>query len=116
MPAPMIAPTPSAVSWKGPSVRFRLCALSSWASESSMLIGFRANKGLPMQLLLYAESPERPCLTAIWLGTLPASRSYIQLPASTVMHSIVGAQRAAPLTLNLYDVLRVTFLLWDQSK
>src|SRR5882724_555666 len=52
MPAPMIAPTPSAVSWKGPSVRFRLCPPSSLASESNKLIGFLANKGLPMQLLL----------------------------------------------------------------
>src|SRR6266436_8059701 len=53
MPAPIIAPTPSAVSWKGPSVRFRLCPPSSCASASNMLIGFLANKGLPMQLLLW---------------------------------------------------------------
>src|ERR1700730_8532031 len=40
MPAPMIAPTPSAVSCPAPNVRFRLCSPVSPASESSMLIGF----------------------------------------------------------------------------
>src|SRR5450432_1068104 len=53
----MIAPTPSAVSWNGPSVRFRLCAPASFDSSSNMLIGFRANKGLPMHLLLGRLSP-----------------------------------------------------------
>src|SRR3977135_1539223 len=57
MPAPMTAPTPSAVNWTGPSVRFRLCSPSSFASSSNMLIGFLANKGLPMQLLLLGDVP-----------------------------------------------------------
>src|ERR1700704_4544616 len=57
MPAPMTAPTPSAVNWTGPSVRFRLCPPSSCASASNMLIGFLANKGWPMQLLLLGGSP-----------------------------------------------------------
>src|SRR5437879_11514726 len=81
MPAPMIAPTPSAVSWKGPSVRFRLCPPSSCASASSMLIGFLANKGLPMQLLLWGTAP------------LPAD-------ATNLASGIVGAHHAAPLQKN----------------
>src|SRR5882724_1262181 len=52
MPAPITAPTPSAVNWNGPSVLFRLCSPASLASSSNKLIGFFANKGLPMQLLL----------------------------------------------------------------
>src|SRR5712692_1156392 len=81
MPAPIIAPTPSAVSWKGPSVRFRLCPPTSSASESNMLIGFLANKGLPMQLLLWGSAP------------LPD-------PTTNLALSIVGAQPAAPLQKN----------------
>ncbi len=42
MPAPMTAPTPKAVSWKGPRVRFRLRSPVSPASARSMFIGFRA--------------------------------------------------------------------------
>ena len=42
MPAPMTAPTPSAVSWKGPRVRFRLRSPVSPASANSMFIGFLA--------------------------------------------------------------------------
>src|SRR5216683_730171 len=58
MPAPMIAPTPSAVSCTAPKVRLRLCSPASFDSVSSMLIGFFANNGLPMQLLLgsYSEN------------------------------------------------------------
>src|ERR1700730_10931804 len=82
MPAPMMAPTPSAVSWKGPSVRFRLCPPSSLASSSNMLIGFLANKGLPMQLLL--------------LGDIPASGYYYQFGFT----DIVGAQQSASLQEN----------------
>src|SRR5712664_2364153 len=67
MPAPMMAPTPSAVSWKGPSVRFRLCPPSSLASSSNMLIGFLANKGLPMQLLLLGDVPCFRVWLPIWL-------------------------------------------------
>src|SRR5439155_19540482 len=86
MPAPMIAPTPSAVSWNGPSVRFRLCPPSSCASASSMLIGFLANKGLPMQLLLWGMAP------------LPHDTANLAL-------CIVGAHYAAPLQENSIIVL-----------
>src|SRR3984885_5746295 len=41
MPAPIMAPTPSAVSWKTPRVRFRLCAPVSPASASNILSGLR---------------------------------------------------------------------------
>src|SRR5260370_12691151 len=87
MPAPMTAPTPSAVNWTGPSVRFRLCSPASFASASNMLIGFLANKGLPMQLLLL-------------LGISPTSAfvRYVQFGLKPL--SIVGAQHAAPLLEN----------------
>src|SRR6266852_3343871 len=53
MPAPMIAPMPSVTRFTGPSARFRLCSPVSAASFTSESIDFVANKGLPMQLLLY---------------------------------------------------------------
>src|ERR1700730_11597469 len=80
MPAPMMAPTPSAVSWNGPSVRLRLWPPASCASARSMLIGFLANKGLPMQLLLW--------------GIYPAANT------AKLDDSILGARRAAPLGEN----------------
>ncbi len=53
MPAPMIAPIPSVIRFTGPSARFRLCSPVSPASCISVSIDFVANKGLPMQLLLF---------------------------------------------------------------
>src|SRR6266852_1183077 len=53
MPAPMIAPIPSVTRFTGPRARFRLCSPVSPASFNSESIDFVANKGLPMQLLLY---------------------------------------------------------------
>src|SRR5580698_6768417 len=44
IPAPMTAPTPRAVNWKTPSVRFRLCEPVSWASSKRSFSGFRASK------------------------------------------------------------------------
>src|ERR1700737_2245997 len=42
----MMAPTPRAVSWPAPRLRFRLCSPASPASESSMLIGFFTKREL----------------------------------------------------------------------
>ncbi len=77
----MIAPTPNAVNWNGPSVRFRLCPPASCDSASNMLIGFLANKGLPMQLLLWK------------IVSLLEATAKLDGP-------IVGAQHAAPLQEN----------------
>src|SRR5205823_13152872 len=52
IPAPMMAPIPSVTKLRGPSARLRLCSPDSLASFISVSIGFVANKGLPMQLLL----------------------------------------------------------------
>src|SRR6266446_6890477 len=96
MPAPMMAPTPSAVSWKGPSVRFRLCPPTSLASSSNMLIGFLANKGLPMQLLL--------------LGDVPCFR--VWLPIWLYKHCR-GAGCRAPTRKLTYSVLRTGAVCFD---
>src|SRR5213082_4089157 len=52
IPAPMMAPIPSVTKLRGPRARLRLCSPDSLASFISVSIGFVANKGLPMQLLL----------------------------------------------------------------
>src|SRR5436305_13795808 len=44
MPAPMMAPTPRAVSCSTPSVRFRLCSPPSLDSSRSTFSDFRASK------------------------------------------------------------------------
>src|SRR5882724_3141068 len=44
IPAPMIAPTPRAVSCSTPSVRFRLCSPPSFDSSRSTLSDFRASR------------------------------------------------------------------------
>src|SRR5947208_1515618 len=48
----MMAPIHSVTRLTGPRALFRLCSPVSPASFSSASIGFVANKGLPMQLLL----------------------------------------------------------------
>src|SRR5229473_420831 len=94
MPAPMMAPTPSAVSCTAPKVRLRLCSPASFDSVSSMLIGFFANNGLPMQLLLgsYSENaaPEtttqfgpRHCRGSAW-PVLRDHSQYTGTPNSTI--------------------------------
>src|SRR5438876_7719030 len=52
IPAPMMAPIPNVTRLIGPRARFRQCSPDSPASFISVSIGFVANKGLPMQLLL----------------------------------------------------------------
>src|SRR5258708_30804644 len=44
MPAPMIAPTPRAVSWKTPKVRLRLCSPVSRASSINRFSGLVASR------------------------------------------------------------------------
>src|ERR1700716_3280312 len=56
MPAPMTAPTPRAVSWPAPRVRFRLCSPASPASASNMLIGFFTKSQLLGSLAPVASS------------------------------------------------------------
>src|SRR5207249_11924938 len=60
--APSDAPLPNMTRLIGPRARFRQCSPDSPASFISVSIGFVANKGLPMQLLL-SESvgPLYPC-------------------------------------------------------
>src|ERR1700739_4485332 len=53
MPAPMMAPIPSVTRFIGPRARFRLCSPVSDASFIKVSRDFVANKGLPMQLLLF---------------------------------------------------------------
>src|SRR5882762_10166295 len=53
---PMMAPTPSAVSWPAPSVRLRLCWPASPASASSMFIGFFTKSQLRGSLAPVASS------------------------------------------------------------
>src|ERR1700722_11223746 len=52
MPAPITAPTPSAVSDTGPNVRFSVCSPVALASLSSQSIGFLLNSALPIRKLL----------------------------------------------------------------
>src|SRR5258708_7558072 len=101
MPAPMIAPTPSAVSWKGPSVRFRLCPPSSCASASNMLIGFLANKGLPMQLLLLGDLPG-----------FPAFPVYVQFGLKLCR----GAESCAPKKNTVYSVWETQLARRDHTQ
>src|SRR6266436_6984305 len=53
IPAPMIAPIPSVTRFTGPRARLRLCSPVSAASFIKVSSDLVANKGLPMQLLLY---------------------------------------------------------------
>src|SRR5439155_22157943 len=57
MPAPMMAPIPRVTRFTGPSARFRLCSPVSEASFISVSSDLVANKGLPMQLLLWGTAP-----------------------------------------------------------
>src|SRR5271168_4650388 len=60
MPAPMMAPTPSAVSDTGPNVRFNVCSPVALASFSSQSIGFFLNSGLLIRNLLSSNPGHRP--------------------------------------------------------
>src|SRR6266481_388713 len=53
IPAPMMAPIPRVTRFIGPSARFRLCSPVSPASFINVSSDLVANKGLPMQLLLW---------------------------------------------------------------
>src|SRR5260370_6857350 len=82
MPAAMMAPIPSVTRFTGPRARFRLCSPVSPASFISVSSDLVANKGLPMQLLLWGSAPISDSTTNLAL-------------------SIVGAHLAAPLQENL---------------
>src|SRR5271156_2855959 len=98
MPAPIIAPIPSVTRLTGPSARFRQCSPVSAASRINTSIGLVANSGLPMQRLLWrVTSPRLP-------------------PTAKLDASIVGAQHAAPLQLNLYDARRAVPEIRDQIR
>src|SRR5712691_5421617 len=64
IPAPIMAPIPSVTRFTGPRARLRLCSPVSSASFISVSSDFVANKGLPMQLLLYGDLPLLPRPTA----------------------------------------------------
>src|SRR5271168_2246854 len=99
IPAPMTAPIPKVIKLIGPRARFSVCSPSPpWASRIRTSIGLVANKGLPMQLLLWGVVPRFLRKTA-------------KLDAN-----IVGAQHAAPLLLNFYDALFVTPERLDHSQ
>src|SRR5229473_7756894 len=82
MPAPMTAPIPRVIRFTGPSARFRQCSPVSPASFINVSSDLVANKGLPMQLLLWGSAP-------------------ISNRTANLALSIVGAQHAAPLQENL---------------
>src|SRR5438128_8085002 len=69
IPAPITAPTPSAVSWKAPKVRFRLCSPDSLASANSDVSVLVANRfaivcSLRPTINLLNHNPpcSRPCV------------------------------------------------------
>src|SRR5260370_13190723 len=84
----MTAPTPRAVSWPAPNVRFRLCSPVSPASESSMLIGFLTKSQLlgslapvvssSFDLVAMREAPRRARLAPSQIYVTPR----VSLPPS----------------------------------
>src|SRR5256885_12082771 len=69
MPAPIMAPTPSAVSWTAPRLRFKLCSRVSWASPSSMLMGFLTNKEFPVVFPSATAAPSSSDLVLLMMDT-----------------------------------------------
>src|SRR2546421_2118575 len=91
----MIAPTPSAVSWTAPRLRFKLCSPVSLHSPSSMLIGFLTNKGLPAAPPLAIAAPNSSDLVLLIIGTsLGKTSSAAQLAAR--------GQRSSPRPNQIY--------------
>src|SRR5580658_983125 len=96
MSAPMMAPTPSAVSDTGPSERFRVCSPASSASFSSQSIGFFANSGLPIPRLSLAR---KNCDSDGGVTLGPRRRLPCQLPERIHRQTQQNDDQAGPSVL-----------------